>query len=122
MATLSGLMQSGKRNEAFKFATDYVQDPVHRYTLDRLENAINEEGYAWMRNKKTEEANAFFELNTKLFPESANAYDSYAESFMNMGKYDEAVKYYELAIAKDKDGGTKENSMRMLSKIKNGGK
>ncbi|MFN8305206.1 MAG: hypothetical protein U0T79_00405 [Ferruginibacter sp.] len=120
MPTLSALIQSGKKEEAFQFAINYLKDPVHRYTVARLESTINDEGYARMQNNRHEEANAFFEINTKLFPESANAYDSYAESFLNMGKKEEAVKYYEMAIAKDKDGVTKENSIKMLHKIRNG--
>ena len=120
LPTLTALISSGKKEEAMQFAIAYTKDPLHRYTLDRLETDINQEGYNDMAANKTAEANALFEINTKLFPESANAYDSYAESFMNMGKNDEALKYYAMAIAKDKDGVTADNSKKMIEKIKKG--
>ena len=60
-----------------------------------------------------------FEINTKLFPESANAFDSYAECLMNRGKKEEALKYYQVAIEKDKDGATAENAKKMIERIKN---
>ena len=74
-----------------------------------------------MGANKMEAANALFEINTKLFPESANAFDSYAESLMKMGRHEEAIKYYQMAIAKDKDGITAENSKKMIEKIKHHG-
>ncbi len=117
---LADLLRAGKNKEALKFANDYKENSLHRFTLDRMEAEINTEAYNDMRAPKLDEANALFEINTKLFPESANAYDSYAESFMNMDKNEEAIKYYEMAIAKDKDGITAENSKKMIEKIRNG--
>ncbi len=122
LPTLSALISAGKREEAIKFAQEYVQDPSHRYSLDRIEPDINNEGYTAMAQNKLNEANGLFEINVKLFPESANACDSYAESFMNLGKNEEALKYYAMAIAKDKDGGTAENSKKMIDKIRSGAK
>ena len=43
---------------------------------------------------------------------------SYAESLMVLGKDEEAIKYYEIAMAKDKEGVTAENSKKMIDKIK----
>ncbi len=119
LPTLTGLINAGKKQEALQFASDYKKDPVHRYYVDRMETNINDEGYKYMESKP-EVANAFLEINLKLFPESANAYDSYAESLMLMGKKDEAIKNYEIAIAKDKNGATAENARKMIEKIKNG--
>ena len=72
-----------------------------------------------MQSKHIDIANALFEINTKVFPESANAYDSYAECLMAMGKKEEALKNYQIAIDKDKDGVTAENAKKMIEKIKN---
>ncbi len=121
LPTLSQLINAGKKEEALKFAAEFKKDPVHRFSVDRMEADINQEGYNMMSAKKMDEANAFFEINTRLFPESANAYDSYAESFVNLGKHEEAIKYYNMAIAKDKEGVTAENSKKMIERIKNGG-
>ncbi len=119
MYTLMGLMGAGNKAEALKFSVAYKNNPVHRYFADRLEADINREGYNKMQSNNIDIAHALFELNINLFPESANAYDSYAESLVNMGKKEEALKYYQLAIEKDKQGVTAENARKMIDKIKN---
>lgn len=115
--TLKTLVSSGKKEEALSFASGYQKDPHHRYFLDRMEPDINQEGYNLMTTNPGD-ANALFWINTQLFPESANALDSYAESFMYMGKTEEALSYYQMAIAKDKEGITAENSKKMIEKIR----
>jgi tetratricopeptide (TPR) repeat protein len=113
------LVNSGKKAEALNFATTYKKDPMNKYYIATMATDINTEGYKILKENPAL-ANSFFEINIKLFPESANAFDSYAESFMRMGKKDEAVKYYEMAIEKDKDGTTADNSRRMIENIKKG--
>ncbi|MEO8150377.1 MAG: hypothetical protein ABI723_22280 [Bacteroidia bacterium] len=120
--TLINLINTNKKSEAYQYAVDYKNNPLHRYVAERLEADINQEGYNQIQKGKHETANGLFEINIKLFPESANAFDSYAESFMNMGKKDEAMKYYEMAIAKDKEGAVADNSKKQIEKIKSGGK
>ena len=116
---LAEKLMAGGKVEALKFANEYKNDPKHRYITDRLEADINREGYNKMQSNDLKTANALFEVNIKLFPESANACDSYAESFMNMGEKEQAIKYYQMAIEKDKEGATAENAKRNLEKLKN---
>lgn len=118
---LRSFVEQGKFDEAVSKAADYLKDPLHRYFKNVLEAKINTYGYTLINQNKTENANKVFKMNIQLFPESANAYDSYAESFMLMGKKEDAVKYYEMAIAKDKEGVTADNSRRQIEKIKYGG-
>ena len=117
--TLTQLINAGKKEAALQYAIDYKKDPAYRYYFDRIEADINQEGYNNLQSQPVV-ANALFEINMKLFPESANAYDSYAESFLSLGKQQEAIKYYELAIAKDKNGATAENAKNMIARIKSG--
>lgn len=117
--TLSDKIMAGGITEALQFATGYKNDPKHRYVTDRLEADINREGYNKMQSNDLKTANALFEINIRLFPESANAFDSYAESFMNMGQKEQAIKYYQMAIAKDKEGPTAENAKKILDRLKN---
>jgi tetratricopeptide (TPR) repeat protein len=56
-------------------------------------------------------------MNIQLFPESANAYDSYAESWWKLGNKEQAIKYYTIAISKDPNGPTGEGSRSMLKQI-----
>ena len=116
---LTNLAQSGKKEEAYQFAAAYYKDPVNRYGLDKMESDINTEGYRLLSAGNNQTASNLLEVNMKLFPESANTYDSYAESLAALGKTDEAIKYYEMAIAKDKEGTTAQNSKTQLEKLKN---
>ena len=115
---LADKITAGNKAEALNFAVEYKNDPKRRYVADRLEADINREGYNKMQNNNIDLANALFEVNIKLFPESANAYDSYAECQLNMGNKDAALKYYQIAIEKDKDGATAENARKAIEKIK----
>ena len=63
------------------------------------------------------EANKMFGINVELYPNSANIYDSYAESFLKLGKKDEAIKYYKMAIDKNPHGPTGDNARNMLKQI-----
>ncbi|MBK7307855.1 MAG: hypothetical protein IPI88_13040 [Chitinophagaceae bacterium] len=116
---LADKITAGDKAGAIHFAVEYKKDPRRRYVADRLEAEINREGYNKLQSKHIDIANALFEINTKVFPESANAYDSYAECLMAMGKKEEALKNYQIAIDKDKDGVTAENAKKMNEKIKN---
>ena len=121
LSNLTELLNAGKKESALQLALDYKSDPLNRYYATNLEADINREGYDNMESKPIL-ANALLELNLKLFPESANAYDSYAESLLKIGKPADAILNYEMAIIKDKDGQTAENSRKMIEKIKSGGK
>jgi tetratricopeptide (TPR) repeat protein len=117
---LKALVEQGKFDDAVTMATAYLQDPLHRYFKNELETKINTFGYTLINQNKLDFANKVLKMNVQLFPESANVYDSYGESFMLMGKKEDAVKYFEMAIVKDKDGVTAENSRKQIEKIKNG--
>lgn len=67
------------------------------YTLSETE--MNDVGYKLIHFKKLEEANKVFQLITEEFPTSANAYDSYAESFKELGNTDLAIKNYRKSVA-----------------------
>ena len=56
-------------------------------------------------------------MNVELFPESANVYDSYAESWWKLGNKEEAIKFYKIAISKDPNGVTGENAKKILEQI-----
>jgi len=63
------------------------------------EGDINMLGYQYlMEHKKPQIALSIFMANTKLFPNSANVYDSYAESLMMQGKLDLSLQNYEKAV------------------------
>lgn len=112
------LVAAGKTDEAIVVTKEYMGNPLHRYCKNELEDKINDMAYSMLMQDKLSEASQFFYMNVEFFPNSANAYDSYAESLYRLGKIEEAIKYYEMAISKDPKGFVGENSRKMLAMIK----
>lgn len=78
------------------------------------EHQLNFAGYTLMEKKKYDDAEKVFKLNISEYPNRPNPYDSYADLMSEMGKKDEAVKYYKMSVEKsnampdgDKDFNTR---------------
>ena len=86
------------------------EDSIHYYLS---EDDINELGlqllYAASFEKHKELALEVLKLNTLLFPNSFNTYDSYGEALANVGKKEEAIMMYKKSIALNpaNEGGKK---------------
>ena len=96
-----------------------VADP--RYKFVDFESKINRSGYDLINNNQLESALYVFELNTKLFPASANVWDSLAEAYWKSKNKEKAIEYYNKAIALDPDGVTGANAREMLKRIRDEG-
>ena len=79
------------------------------------EAEINTIGYRLMANKKLEQAIEVFKLNTQLYPESFNTWDSLGEAFAAAGKKTEAIENYEKSI---KLNPNSESGKTALTKLK----
>jgi tetratricopeptide (TPR) repeat protein len=112
------LVAAGKMDDAIAVTEEFMQNPLYRYCKNELEEKINDIAYSLLMKNKLNEANTFFFMNTKFFPHSANAFDSYAECLYRLGKKEDAIKNYEIAISKDPKGITGDNSRKMLAMIK----
>lgn len=62
------------------------------------ENELNDFGYRLLGENKPSDALKVFKLNTELYPESGNTYDSYAETLAGLGNKKEAIKNYKKAF------------------------
>ena len=71
------------------------------WTTETAKSTIKQIQFYWDAGffNSIEDANKVLRMNVQLFPESANVYDSYGESFMLLGKKEDAIKYFEMAIA-----------------------
>ncbi|WP_293887479.1 MULTISPECIES: class A beta-lactamase-related serine hydrolase [unclassified Sphingobacterium] len=69
--------------------------------FDLSEDEINSWGYQLIEQNKKKEALQIFQLNTLLFPKSANVYDSYAETLELLGHRREAIKNYSKSLELD---------------------
>jgi len=62
------------------------------------EAAVNRTGYQLMSVRRFKEAIAVLKLNVEAFPQSANAYDSLAEAYLNSGDRALAAVFYKKAL------------------------
>jgi len=118
MGHLRELFAAGKLSEVETEAKRMVSDPKYRYV--NFEQKINQAGYDLMNSKQMENALYVLGLNTKLYPKSANVWDSFAEAHWKAGKNDKAVEYYNKAIELDPKGPTGDNARRMVEQVKAG--
>lgn len=69
-----------------------------RLSAYSLEMEINQFGYELFNRNKRDEALAIFKLNTELYPQSYNTFDSYGECLMSAGKRRAAIKAYKKSL------------------------
>ncbi|WP_428656427.1 serine hydrolase [Runella sp.] len=82
------------------------------------EDDLNQLGYYLMNSKRLDDALRVFELNVRLFPESANVYDSLGEAYLNKGNKERALANYKKSLELDpKNNGAKE-AIEQLKKWK----
>jgi tetratricopeptide (TPR) repeat protein len=116
MAYLRELFEAGKLNEVEASAKKMAADSKYKYV--NFEQMFNQAGYNLMNSNQMESALYVFELNSKLYPRSANAWESFAEANLKAGKTAKAIEYYNKAIELDPGGSTGENARHQLQLIK----
>lgn len=62
------------------------------------EQGINSFGYELMNTGKAEEALQIFKLNTELYPDGFNTFDSYGECLLKLNKKEEGLKAYRRSL------------------------
>lgn len=80
-----------------------------------LEYKLNQTGYRLMEAGDFKQASELFRLNTILFPDSFNVWDSYGEMFMVKGDSKNAIRYYEKSLKLNPEN---ENARQMIKQIK----
>jgi CubicO group peptidase (beta-lactamase class C family) len=98
------LMKISLRKIGFDKAISFAEEQKKKNPLFvPNEFEINEWGYRIMANGILKDAVEIFKLNTHLFPNSGNTYDSYGEALLKEGKKEEAIKAYQKSIALSPD-------------------
>lgn len=115
MTHLEQLFNTRQLDKVKSEATRMVKDPLYRFV--NFEQELNEKGYQLMNRNQLEPALYVFQLNTELFPQSANAWDSLGEAYWKMKQKDKAVENYQKAVQLDPQGATGDNARKMLSEI-----
>ncbi|WP_405397606.1 alpha/beta fold hydrolase [Maribacter sp. Asnod2-G09] len=88
-----------------------IETKVH----NRSEHDLNTLGYSFLQTQELDKALDIFKTTTLLFPNSANAYDSYGEALLMADKKTEAIEMYEKSIALNPDN---EHGKEVLLKLK----
>ena len=90
----------------------------NRDALETIESRINAAGYAAGFSGDLDQAVVLLEMNTKLFPLSANTWDSLAEVTLYLGKRERALELYNhvLSLAPSFPGA--EDKVRELTDVK----
>ena len=74
------------------------QESLKKLTVNKLEDYFNDMGYFLISNNKFKEATFYLELNTVLFDDSANAWDSLGEVYFFSGKYELSIETMKKAL------------------------
>lgn len=93
------LFDNRKTPEAELMIESALTKAIQSDLLD--EGAVNMMGYDYLGRNKYAPALAIFKINAKLFPESANVFDSLAEAYMKSGDNANAVINYRRSLEMD---------------------
>jgi CubicO group peptidase (beta-lactamase class C family) len=80
------------------------------------ENNLNGTGYGYLNDGNTKLAKAIFKINTLLYPNSANTYDSYAEACMRNGDTELALENYKESLRLNPQNGNATEMIKELEK------
>lgn len=78
---------------------EWLKESKKRNDFTVNESSLNAFGYRLLYNSnKPKDAIKVFDLVVELYPESANAYDSAAEGYKEIGNFEKSIEYYRKAI------------------------
>jgi hypothetical protein len=83
-----------------------------------MESAVNVAGYRFLQSDDAQHARKVFALNSRLFPESFNTWDSLGEAHMQLGDDAAAIAAYEKSLELNPRNS---NAERMIERIRQGG-
>ena len=101
-----------RQNRFAKVVNRYRQEPDGYYVAER---AMNRLGYRLVLQEKVEEAIQVFQINTQVFPDSFNTWDSLGEAHLVRGDYTRAIEYYEKSLTLNPQN---DNAKTMIERMK----
>ncbi|MGB2666464.1 MAG: hypothetical protein WAK48_20850, partial [Candidatus Acidiferrum sp.] len=99
------IMRSAARTgeeTAWKAFQSFAANPMHRYMTGE-ERTINRLGYAFLQEKDPSSAVVLFKLNTKVYPDSANAWDSLGDGYEATNDIQDARMAYARSVELNPD-------------------
>ncbi len=107
----AGLLKQGF-DRAISLAADLKKQDA---TFNIDENALNAWGYQLLNQQKPNEALSIFKLNTTLYPNSANTYNSYAEVLELTGNKKDALVNYKKSFQLNPGNTTTAERIKILT-------
>ncbi|MFC2152875.1 tetratricopeptide repeat protein [Bacteroidota bacterium] len=99
---------------------DMAFEQLNQMKSDKLfffeEAKFNTAGYELLMSEEIDQAIKIFTLVTEKFPDSSNAYDSLAESYLKKGDVKVAIKHYKKSLELNPEN---ENAINMINEIDN---
>jgi len=109
---LSDLLNDGKNiDELIQFIK---QEDIKSSEYDLSESGINSFGYQIMSKGLKDDALKIFKLNTELYPEGFNTFDSYGECLLELGDKENAIIAYRKSLELNPDN---KNAEKVLIKL-----
>lgn len=97
--SLDELLLEKSLKEIHKLCLSESKKKDPEYNISEI--AINTLGYELIKEKKEKEALEFFKINTELYPNSSNVFDSYGECLLLIGKEKEGLTAYKRSLELD---------------------
>ena len=114
---LSGMAQIIEK-DGIEDAVDWYQEAKKKYAdfYPLSEIPLNSLGYQLLGQDKIVEAIEIFKLATIDFPDSWNAYDSYAEALMRDGQTDAAIENYKKSLELNPNNNNAREMLKRMEK------
>jgi hypothetical protein len=112
------IMRSAARTgeeSAWKAFQSFAANPMHRYMTGE-ERTINRLGYALLQEKDPSSAVVLFKLNTKAYPDSANAWDSLGDGYEATNNIQDARMAYARSVELNPDNEHAKGELAKLRK------
>lgn len=109
---------AGKNEAAITAINQYLENPLHRYCKNELEEKISDLGFLTAMRGNLEGASHYFYITAKTFPHSFQAYNNYGDCLYYMGKNDEALINYEKAFALTKSDDDKKSLLEKIGALR----
>ncbi|MEM9885361.1 MAG: hypothetical protein AAF849_05655 [Bacteroidota bacterium] len=115
MAHFTELYMANKAEELRTSVIEMVNDP--RYQFFDFEGQLDGAGHRVINFGDLKGAYFIFEMNTQLFPESTNAWNSFAYIHRKMQQPTKAIEYYKKVLALDSKGAMGEEAKKIIKEI-----